>query len=92
MKHHYGGLIILMLFAFGSLAAAWAGSAANDAPRPSLVAAGGAPASSANYSIQATVGQMGIGRGASANYALCSGFWCQVQSVLRQVFMPLIRR
>ena len=92
MKRQTLLLIVLFLFALGTLGAAWAGSSANYAIQPSVVASGGTAASSANYAINSTVGQTAIGQGTSANYALCSGFWCRTVSALQELFLPLAQR
>ncbi len=76
----------------GSAAIVRAGSSANYAIPASVVAAGGQTASSANYTITSTVGQPATGQSASASYSLCSGFWCQVQAALAQLFLPLVER
>jgi len=85
-------LTVIMVLAQGSAAVARAGSSANYAIPSSVLAAGGQTASSANYTIVSTAGQPAIGQSASASYSACSGFLCQVQSVLSQLFLPLIRR
>ena len=87
-------LIVIVLLALGSAAVARAGSSANYAIQPNVVAAGGQTASSAsaNYTIASTAGQPATGQGASANYSVCSGFWCQAQAALARLFLPLIQR
>jgi hypothetical protein len=85
-------IIVIILLALGPALVARAGSSANYAIPSSLVASGGQTASSANYTIASTAGQPAIGRGASASYSLCSGFWCQVQAGLTQLFLPLVKR
>ncbi len=85
---------MLVVFSLGSVAAAWAGASANYTIEPSVMASGGAVASSANYAVASTVGQPAIGQGASAAYALCSGFWCPAQQLLAELylFLPVIQR
>ena len=85
-------LIAVLLLALGSAAVARAGSSANYALQPEVLAAGAQSASSANYTIASTAGQPAIGQATSANYALCSGFWCQAQAALAQLFLPLLQR
>jgi len=58
---------------------------------PSLLVASGQIASSANYSTVSTVGQPSIGQSTSADYALCSGIWCQAIDLYR-VFLSLLMK
>jgi len=89
-------LLIVLLLALSLAAVARAGSSANYATlrEPNAVAAGGQTASSAsaNYTIVSTAGQPATGASASVSYTVCSGFWCQVQAALAQLFLPLVRR
>jgi hypothetical protein len=54
---------------------------------------GGGFTNSANYAINATVGQGAIGWTNSDNYGLCSGFWCEAGAGAEQrVYLPIILR
>ncbi len=53
---------------------------------------GGGLTSSANYTINATVGQGAIGWTDSTNYGLCSGFWCGAGAAGARVYLPIILR
>lgn len=46
-----------------------------------LTGGGGAPAGSAHYAVNLTVGQTGIGSSGSAHYAVALGFWPGVAGV-----------
>jgi parvulin-like peptidyl-prolyl isomerase len=87
-------LIVIVLLALGSAAVARAGPSvsANYAVPSNVLASGGQTASSANYTVASTLGQPASGQGASASYSVCSGFWCQAQTALAQLFLPLVRR
>jgi len=51
---------------------------------------GGGLTSSANYAINATVGQGAIGWTNSSNYGLCSGFWCGAGAAGGRIYLPII--
>lgn len=52
---------------------------------------GGGLTSSANYAINATVGQGAIGWTYSDNYGLCSGFWCGAGAgATENIYLPII--
>ncbi len=53
-----------------------AGSSANYALRPQVIASGGTGATSASYTVAFSAGQPNVGASNSANYSLCRGFWC----------------
>jgi hypothetical protein len=44
---------------------------------PDVVGSGATVATSADYAIGGTVGQIATGIAYSSSYALCSGFWCR---------------
>ena len=92
MKRQSVLLIVIVLFALGTAAVARAGFSANYATPAQVLASGGQSATSANYAIVSTAGQPAIGLGSSLSYSLCSGFWCQVQSALARLFLPLVKR
>lgn len=52
---------------------------------------GGGKSSSANYSANVTVGQVGIGSSTSSSYSGCVGYWCGADQG-GSVFLPLIMR
>jgi len=52
---------------------------------------GGGKSSSANYSANVTVGQVGIGNSDSSSYSGCVGYWCGAEAGY-SVFLPLIMR
>jgi hypothetical protein len=54
----------------------------------------GGPASSANYSVNLTVGQTGIGTSASPNYQACLGYWCgqSAQDAGSSVYLPVVMK
>jgi hypothetical protein len=88
--HAGGTCVLLALLALGMVAAAVAGGAVAG---PGKLAAGGGAAASANYSVQALVGQPAAGLSASANYGLCSGAWCPPAAPGQsKLFLPLVRR
>jgi len=87
-------IVVALVLALGSAAIARAGSSANYTTlrEPNELVAGAQTAASANYTISSTAGQPATGQGTSANYSVCSGFWCQAQAALAQLFLPLVRR
>jgi hypothetical protein len=54
-----------------------------------LTGSGGAPAASATYALNFTVGQAVIGVSSSDNFQACLGFWCEVARPWR-VYLPLV--
>ncbi len=52
---------------------------------------GGGKSSSANYSVNTTMGQVGIGNSISSSYTTCIGYWCGAEQGAT-VFLPLIMR
>lgn len=66
-----------MLLALSSLLAVGAGAISHDYAIPrDVMGSGGQLATSGNYATESTLGQTIIGGNTSADYALCSGFWC----------------
>ena len=53
-----------------------------------LTTCGGGPASSANYAVDVSIGQVVIGTSSSTNYAICLGYWCAVEQL--KVICPAI--
>ena len=49
----------------------------------------GGTASSTNYAVEFTVGQVGPGTFGSANYDACLGYWCGAE-VEYSIYLPLI--
>ena len=95
MKRRSLLLIALLLFALAATATVWAAVSTVYTAPAGVLSSGGQSAASANYALTSTAGQLAVGQTGSANYALCSGFWCQVQaaqSALRRLFLPLVRR
>ena len=55
----------------------------------SVMGSGGETSSSANYALEATIGQPSIGFKSSTNYTACSGFWC---AGVFAIYLPAILR
>jgi len=51
-----------------------------------VLGSGAHNATSADYALEATLGQPATGLSASQNYDLCSGFWCDVNASSTAVF------
>ena len=56
-----------------------------------MTGGGGAPASSASYAVNLTVGQTAIGASSSANYGVGLGYWYGAAAQFR-IFLPLLLR
>jgi len=56
-----------------------------------MTGGGGAPASSASYAVNFTVGQTAIGVASSSSYRACLGYWCGAVGQWR-VYLPLVLR
>jgi len=56
-----------------------------------MTGGGGAPASSARYAVNFTVGQTAIGVSSSANYGVGLGYWYGAAAQFR-IFLPLLLR
>ena len=56
-----------------------------------MTGGGGAPASSAGYAANTTVGQTAIGASSSANYGVGLGYWYGAAAQFR-IFLPLLLR
>ena len=54
-----------------------------------MTGGGGAPASSASYAVNFTVGQMAIGASSSANYGVGLGYWYGAAAQFR-IFLPVV--
>jgi len=54
-----------------------------------MTGGGGAPASSASYAVNFTVGQTAIGASSSANYGAGLGYWCGAVAQFR-IFLPVV--
>lgn len=50
----------------------------------------GAPASSAHFAVNLTVGQTAINVSASPNYQSCLGYWCGSEAAELDVYLPLV--
>ena len=83
-------VLLLLLAAGGALAAA---SASYSMPWH-VLSAGGAPAesSSGDVSLNGTLGQTAIGSSSGSHTSIWAGFWHSLGEVLKDLFMPLIRR
>ncbi len=89
-------ITILLLLALAALLLLMAGSAgamfsANyrlDWFTP-MTGGGGAPASSASYAVNLTVGQTAIGASSSANYGAGLGYWYGAVAQFR-IFLPVV--
>lgn len=66
-----------------------AGASTHYALTSDVLATGGQPISSANYSIVSTVGQPLIGSNGTVTYSACSGYWCEIIT-RNDVYLPLI--
>ena len=84
-------LLIVILLGFVVSAVTGDNSSANYSLMPTTLPSGGQDMFSADYSLGSTVGQVFIGRSASPDYAICSGFWCQI-AVSHRVFLALVLR
>ena len=56
-----------------------------------MTGGGGAPASSASYAVNLTVGQTAIGASSSANYGAGLGYWYGAVAQFR-IYLPLVLR
>jgi len=56
-----------------------------------MTGGGGAPASSASYAVNLTVGQTAIGASSSANYSAGLGYWYGAVAQFR-IFLPVVLR
>ena len=56
-----------------------------------MTGGGGAPASSASYAVNFTVGQTAIGASSSANYGAGLGYWYGAVAQFR-IYLPLVLR
>ena len=54
-----------------------------------MTGGGGAPASSASYAVNFTVGQTAIGASSSANYGVGLGYWYSATAQFR-IFLPVV--
>lgn len=54
-----------------------------------MTGGGGAPASSASYAVNFTVGQTAIGASSSANYGVGLGYWYGAAAQFR-IFLPVV--
>jgi len=54
-----------------------------------MTGGGGAPASSASYAVNFTVGQTAIGDSSSANYGVGLGYWYGAAAQFR-IFLPVV--
>jgi hypothetical protein len=81
---------ILVLLVLASLLSGSIGLAADGITLPwSVIAGGGGHAEADGVSLDATIGQPLAGMAYNDNYEICSGFWCQVLSLVR-LYLPLI--
>lgn len=56
-----------------------------------VIAGGGGPAESGNYTLNSTIGQPFVGMYTANDYDLCSGFWCMTLQWVK-IFLPIIFR
>ena len=83
-------VILLLLFALvGSVALAMSSDNYRLDWFTPLTGSGGGAASSTNYAVEFTVGQVGPGTFGSANYDACLGYWCGAE-VEYSIYLPLI--
>jgi hypothetical protein len=86
MKIFRALLILAVLLVFASVALA--NTSINYSLAPDVIASGGQNTSSANYSMNSTLGQPMIGSSNSTDYAACNGYWCEI-AVVYKVYLPV---
>jgi Na+/glutamate symporter len=57
-----------------------------------LTSGGGGAASSANYAADLTIGQMSSVALSSANYGVCTGYWCRGGAEPYSIYLPVVVR
>jgi hypothetical protein len=67
-------------------------AAAYALPWQVFASGGSLTASSASFTMQSTIGQPVAGELQSASYDMCSGFWCNIEEWVWDIFLPLILR
>jgi len=81
-------LIVCALLLVGS---AWAAPSTTDITWK-VLGGGGGRVTSGSVALDGTIGQPVTGAVSQPSLALCSGYWCDTEVSVRQIFLPLVRR
>lgn len=79
-----------LLCGLGVAGVVWAMSSASYAIEWDVIGGGGGHAAAGAYELDGTVGQPVVGVVSGGSFELCAGFWCGVQAVEYDIYLPLL--